>query len=125
MTVKGYIYDKNGTPIHGASVYMKSDPTKGDATNSNGYFQFEVPNATKLVVKMLGYHQIEINSSTIALSYQLESNEIEIPETEVNTTFKPQSQKSNNNIFWWVLGISLGGYFTYSYYQNKPKKVKI
>lgn len=122
MTVKGYIYDTDGNPINGASVFSVTDETKGDATNANGYFQFDITFPTKLKVKMLGFHDLEIDPSTTAIGYQLEPNGLEIEEVGVNATV---SKKSSYGWLWVVAILAVGAIAYDKYSEPKAKKVKI
>ncbi len=113
----------DGKPLQSASVFMTSDETKGDMTNANGYFQFEIPYPSKLTVRMLGYHDKEINASATAIGYQLEVNENEIDPIDITQTVKSPNSKSN--LFWWVLlGVGVS-YAAYSYFKPEVQKVKM
>ncbi|TXH23008.1 MAG: SusC/RagA family TonB-linked outer membrane protein [Chitinophagaceae bacterium] len=66
-TVTGHVVDSVGSPIDGASVYLKTDERIGVVTNSTGRFALVVPSDAKtLVVKHVGYNttEVELNNNT-------------------------------------------------------------
>ncbi len=74
--IKGKVVDEEGEPVIGATIRLKSDPTKGVATDLEGNFILSVPLGETLVVSYVGMKSQEIKaeqSITIVL----------VPDTEV------------------------------------------
>lgn len=59
--VKGKVVDEKDQPVIGAVVKLKSTPTAGTATDINGNFSINVPEAeTTLIISYLGYTTQEV-----------------------------------------------------------------
>ncbi len=74
--IRGKVVDEEGEPVIGATIRLKSDPTKGVATDLEGNFILSVPLDETLVVSYVGMKSQEIKaeqSITIVL----------VPDTEV------------------------------------------
>ncbi len=70
-TVSGKVLDEKGNPISGVTVRAKG-ATAVTATNSDGFFQFSIPSATKLLTfSSVGYNLIEKSVMTSPMSVVL------------------------------------------------------
>ena len=58
--ITGFILDeRNSEPLIGANVYLKNIPA-GDATDDDGYFEFEVPTGVHTIVfEYIGYQVLQ------------------------------------------------------------------
>lgn len=58
-TITGRVIDENGEPVIGATIVLKSDPTKGVTTDIDGNFTFTAPAEAMLVFSYVGMVTIE------------------------------------------------------------------
>jgi len=64
--VSGTVFDENGEPIFGASVFAKGAATIGTATDANGNFSLSIPESvTTLVISYIGYVEKEVAASKV------------------------------------------------------------
>lgn len=96
MLVKGYVKDIHGQPIDVVSVQLASNLSIGKATNSNGYFEIDVPVGSVLKFHRLDYYDKEAIVQN-NMNVVLESNTTAIEEVIVNI---PTKEKTN----WWLIG---------------------
>lgn len=92
MLVKGYVKDAFGKPMEMVAVQQLNNLTVGKFTNSNGYFELDVPTGSMLKISILGYFTKEVlASSSINITLEQEVNDIE----EVVITAPIKSKNSN------------------------------
>ena len=60
--VYGIIVDKNGEPIVGVAILMRSNHNRGTTNYSDGRFSLDVPEGTELEVSALGYLPITVSA---------------------------------------------------------------
>lgn len=58
--ISGTVYDEAKEPVIGASVRLKSTPSKGVATNLDGRFTIEVKKGEILIISFVGYKDVEV-----------------------------------------------------------------
>lgn len=58
--LRGQVVEKDGTPLLGASVFVKGQPTNGSVADINGYFNLTVSKKDVLVVSMISYSTVEV-----------------------------------------------------------------
>ncbi|MGD1841713.1 MAG: von Willebrand factor type A domain-containing protein [Thermonemataceae bacterium] len=56
-TITGKVFDNEKSPLTGASVYLKSDPSKGTVTDSDGKFTINAPLGSQIVVSAVGFDE--------------------------------------------------------------------
>lgn len=59
VTIKGKVIDETGATVIGATVVIKSDPSKGTVTNMDGEFAIKAPTNEVLVISYVGYKSVE------------------------------------------------------------------
>ena len=59
VTIKGKVIDETGATVIGATVVIKSDPSKGTVTNMDGEFSIKAPTNEMLVISYVGYKSVE------------------------------------------------------------------
>lgn len=60
QVVKGLVVDVDGTPLPGASIYVKGNTTTGTITNIDGDFSLNAKVGDVLVISFIGYDQAEV-----------------------------------------------------------------
>ncbi|MBR3931543.1 MAG: SusC/RagA family TonB-linked outer membrane protein, partial [Tidjanibacter sp.] len=58
--LRGQVVESDGTPLLGASVFVKGQPTNGAVADINGYFNLTVSGKDVLVVSMISYSTVEV-----------------------------------------------------------------
>ena len=58
--LRGQVVETDGTPLMGATVFVKGQPTNGTVVDLNGYFNITVTAKDVLVVSMLSYNTVEM-----------------------------------------------------------------
>ncbi|MBO7299842.1 MAG: TonB-dependent receptor [Tidjanibacter sp.] len=58
--LRGQVVETDGTPLMGATVFVKGQPTNGTVVDINGYFNITVTAKDVLVVSMLSYNAVEM-----------------------------------------------------------------
>lgn len=87
QTIKGIVKDaENGEEIIGATVTLKSQPTKGTTSGLDGSFSFNVGQLPQtIIVSYIGYHQaeLEVKSSDQILNIGLKPSALSLEEVVV------------------------------------------
>ena len=96
--VNGIIVDKNGEPIVGVAILMRSNHNRGTTNYSDGRFSLDVPVGTELEVSALGYLPVTV-SARAGMRIVLEEDE-ELPDEIVLACYgsdpsKPASTKND------------------------------
>lgn len=94
QVVRGRVLDENGKPIKGASVRLKSDPSKGVSTQEDGTFNMPISALNEvIVISYIGFERKEIkaslNSSQMVVRLSKQNNEMDeviITGTGINRT---------------------------------------
>lgn len=76
IKVKGSVLDENGSPVVGAFIIEKSNPTIGTTSDENGTFYIEVAGNSQLEVSCMGYvsQTVSVNGkSDITITLQEDS----------------------------------------------------
>ena len=80
LPVSGVITSaKDGSPIIGASVFVKNSPKVGTSTDATGKFRLSIPDnitSITLVVSMVGYESqtVELSANQTSVSISLKEN---------------------------------------------------
>lgn len=73
--VQGTVVDEHGEPVIGATVVLKSDPSKGASTDIDGNFTFSAPANGILVFSYVGMKTVEVKvqpTLRVVMSYDTE-----------------------------------------------------
>lgn len=82
--VKGKVTSAtDGSPIIGASVVLKSDPTVGTVTDVNGDFSIQAAPGDVLEVSYLGYKTQDVTAGTGVLNVQLQEDALAVEDVVV------------------------------------------
>lgn len=75
VLVKGFISNKEGKPVIGASVVIKGT-VEGTVTGGNGYFELYIPSNTELEISCMGYKTVLVKAvSNKSMEIQLDEDE--------------------------------------------------
>lgn len=91
-TVRGKVTDETGESVIGATVYLKSNPTKGVLTDFDGFYTIKVQDSLEqiMVVKFISYKTIEYNvqlrkGQVLLKDFNLKPNLVELKEFEISS----------------------------------------
>ena len=97
QVVRGKITDDTGKPIRGASVKLKSDPSKGVLTQADGTFQLPITALNEvLVISFVGFQEKEIKASLDQdkMVVSLVKKEAQVEEVVITTGIFKKADKS-------------------------------